>query len=85
MHKSSIKKESAKICIFRSVYLKFTSKSGFFVGDKEMVKIRLTRMGNKKRAFYRIIVIESRAKRSGRPLDQVGYYNPMQNPAVVKS
>lgn len=48
-----------------------------------MVKIRLTRMGNKKRAFYRIVVIESRSKRSGRPLDQVGYYDPMKTPAVV--
>lgn len=41
-------------------------------------------MGNKKRPFYRIIVIESKTKRSGRPLDTIGYYNPMQNPAVVK-
>ena len=49
-----------------------------------MVKIRLTRMGNKKRPFYRIIVIESRSKRSGRPLDHIGYYNPMQTPAIVK-
>lgn len=48
-----------------------------------MVKIRLTRMGNKKRAFYRIVVIESGAKRSGRPLEQVGYYNPMKEPADV--
>ncbi|ABB37900.1 ribosomal protein S16 [Oleidesulfovibrio alaskensis G20] len=48
------------------------------------VKLRLTRMGNKKRAFYRIIAINSEARREGRPLDYIGYYNPMVDPAEVK-
>lgn len=48
------------------------------------VKLRLTRMGNKKRAFYRIIAINSEARREGRPLDYLGYYNPMVDPAEVK-
>ncbi|MFV0421160.1 30S ribosomal protein S16 [Oleidesulfovibrio sp.] len=48
------------------------------------VKLRLTRMGNKKRAFYRIIAINSEARREGRPLDYLGFYNPMVDPAEVK-
>ncbi len=48
------------------------------------VKLRLTRMGNKKRAFYRIIAIDSSARREGRPLEYLGYYNPMVQPAEVK-
>ncbi len=41
-----------------------------------MVKIRLKRFGDKKNAIYRIIVINSAAKREGRPIEQVGFYNP---------
>jgi len=48
------------------------------------VKIRLTRMGCKKRAFYRIVVMNSENRRDGRPLEYVGYYNPQINPAEVK-
>ena len=42
-----------------------------------MVKIRLKRLGRKKRPFYRIVVINSREKREGAPLAQLGYYNPL--------
>jgi small subunit ribosomal protein S16 len=45
--------------------------------------IRLSRHGAKKRPFYRIIVTDSRAPRDGRRLDQVGTYDPTQNPARV--
>ncbi len=48
------------------------------------VKIRLTRMGNKKRAFYRIVATNSETRRDGRPLEYLGYYNPHTNPADVK-
>lgn len=48
------------------------------------VKLRLTRMGNKKRAFYRIVAINSASRRDGRPLEFLGYYNPMVSPAEVK-
>ena len=41
-----------------------------------MVKIRLTRMGRKKHAFYRIVAVEAKSKRDGRPLESLGYYNP---------
>ncbi|MDR2105156.1 MAG: 30S ribosomal protein S16 [Deferribacteraceae bacterium] len=47
-------------------------------------KIRLMRMGRKKRPFYRIVVADSRARRDGRFIDIVGYYNPLPDPAEVK-
>ena len=47
------------------------------------IKLRLTRMGTKKRPFYRIVATDSATRRDGRPLDYVGHYNPMTNPAEV--
>ncbi len=49
-----------------------------------MLAIRLTRMGAKKKPFYRIIVTEKRSKRDGRFIESVGYYDPCRNPADVK-
>jgi len=46
--------------------------------------IRLSRHGAKKRPFYRIIVTDSRAPRDGRRLEQVGTYDPSQNPPRVQ-
>lgn len=46
--------------------------------------IRLARHGAKKRPFYRIIVTDSRAPRDGRRLDQVGTYDPRQDPPCVR-
>ncbi len=40
-------------------------------------KIRLKRFGTKKRPFYRIVVVDSRAPRDGRSLDEVGLYHPL--------
>ena len=48
------------------------------------VKIRLTRMGKKKNPFYRIVVADERARRDGAPIEEIGYYNPMTNPADIK-
>ncbi len=48
------------------------------------VKLRLRRMGAKKRPFYRIVAADSRAPRDGRFIEEIGYYNPVENPAVVK-
>lgn len=42
-----------------------------------MVKIRLKRLGRKKRPFYRIVVVDIRTRRQGAPLAELGYYNPM--------
>ena len=49
-----------------------------------MVKIRLRRMGAKKKPFYRIVVADSRAPRDGRYIEQVGTYNPMTEPSEIK-
>ncbi len=48
------------------------------------VRIRLTRLGKKKKPFYRIIVADSECKRDGKFLDIVGTYDPMQEPAEIK-
>ena len=48
------------------------------------VKIRLRRVGAKKAPFYRIVVADSRYPRDGRFIEEIGYYNPMENPSVVK-
>ena len=45
--------------------------------------IRLTRMGCKKRPYYRLVVLERASRRDGRPLEFLGHYNPMVNPAEV--
>ena len=48
------------------------------------VNIRLRRMGAKKAPFYRIVVADSRYPRDGRFIEEVGYYDPTKDPAVVK-
>ena len=47
------------------------------------VKIRLRRMGAKKAPFYRIVVADSRYPRDGRFIEEVGYYDPTQEPSVI--
>ena len=49
-----------------------------------MVKIRLRRMGAKKAPFYRIVVADSRAKRDGRCIEEIGSYDPNADPSVYK-
>jgi len=48
------------------------------------VKLRLRRMGSKKRPFYRIVAADSRAPRDGRFIEIVGHYNPLSTPPEVK-
>ncbi|MBS4786393.1 MAG: 30S ribosomal protein S16 [Clostridiales bacterium] len=48
------------------------------------VKIRLRRMGAKKAPFYRVVVADSRFPRDGRFIEELGYYDPTKDPAVVK-
>ena len=48
------------------------------------VKMRLRRMGAKKAPFYRVVVADSRSPRDGRFIDEVGYFNPLTNPAEIK-
>ena len=48
------------------------------------VKIRLRRMGKKKAPFYRIIVADSRSPRDGRFIEEIGTYDPNEEPSAVK-
>ncbi len=48
------------------------------------VKIRLKRMGAKKRPFYRIVVADSRSPRDGRFIEEIGFYNPVVEPKEIK-
>lgn len=47
------------------------------------VRIRLKRMGAKKRPFYRLVVADSRAARDGRFIDTLGYYDPLEEPVKI--
>ena len=48
-----------------------------------MVKIRLKRMGMKKKPFYRLVVTDSRNPRDGRFIEELGYYNPVSEPVEL--
>lgn len=48
------------------------------------VKIRLTRLGDKKAPFYRVVVADSRSPRDGKFIEVIGTYDPLKNPAEVK-
>lgn len=48
------------------------------------LRIRLTRMGSKKRPFYRVIAVNSETRRDGRALDYLGHYNPMIEPNDIR-
>lgn len=48
------------------------------------VKIRLKRMGAHKKPFYRVVVADSRAPRDGKFIEEIGYYNPLADPAEIK-
>ena len=46
--------------------------------------MRLRRVGAKKQPFYRVIVADERSPRNGRFIEEIGYYNPLTEPATVK-
>lgn len=48
------------------------------------VKMRLKRMGKKRNPIYRIVVADARSPRDGRNIDEIGFYDPNQEPSVVK-
>ena len=48
------------------------------------VKIRLKRMGAKKAPFYRVVVADSHSPRDGKFIEEIGYYNPLTEPADIK-
>lgn len=47
------------------------------------VKIRLARMGDKKRPFYRVVIADSRSPRDGRFIEVIGQYNPREEPSYI--
>ncbi len=49
-----------------------------------MIKLRLKRMGKKRNPIYRIVVADARSPRDGRFIDEIGTYDPNQEPSVVK-
>jgi len=49
-----------------------------------MVKMRLRRIGAKKAPIYRVVIADERASRDGRFIEEIGFYNPLTNPAEVK-
>ena len=49
-----------------------------------MVKIRLKRLGSNKSPFYRVVVADGRYPRNGRFIEEIGYYNPITEPAEIK-
>lgn len=46
--------------------------------------VRLTRMGRKKKPFYRIVVTDSRKRRDGGWIESIGYYNPLTEPETIE-
>ena len=48
------------------------------------VKIRLTRMGKKKQPSYRVVVMDSRKQRDGKYIEQIGRYEPRQDPSLIE-
>ena len=49
-----------------------------------MVKLRLKRMGKKKTPYYRIVVADAKSPRDGRFIEEIGNYDPNQEPSLVK-
>ena len=49
-----------------------------------MVRMRLKRMGAKKRPVYRVVVADSRSPRDGRFIEEIGYYDPIAEPTIIK-
>ncbi len=49
-----------------------------------MTTVRLTRMGRKKKPFYRIVVTDSRKRRDSGWIESIGYYNPLTEPETIK-
>lgn len=47
------------------------------------VKMRLTRMGDKKSPFYRLVVVDSRKAQTGEYIDKIGYIDPLKDPAEI--
>jgi small subunit ribosomal protein S16 len=50
-----------------------------------MIKLRLKKYGRKSQPCYRIVAVDSRTKRDGRPIEELGFYNPMSDEIHLKA
>lgn len=58
-------------------YFIFKNKINLFIQIKFMLKLRLKRAGRKRSPSYRLVIMESATRRDGRPVEELGYYNPI--------
>jgi len=75
---------TAPDAILHTAAVRLKIKKQFWKEWYTMVKIRLRRVGAKKAPFYRVVVADSRYPRDGRFIEEIGYYNPLENPAVIR-
>jgi small subunit ribosomal protein S16 len=54
------------------------------IKEDYLVKIRLNRIGAHKKPFYRIVVVDSKKRQNGPFVENIGFYNPLKDPAIVK-
>ena len=70
---------------YRKIIINFKLQRKIFGGKNKMaVKMRLRRMGQKKAPFYRVVVADARSPRDGRFIEEIGTYDPNQDPSVIK-
>ena len=66
------------------LYVRINEVYGRLIRGGLLLRIRLTRMGAKKKPFYRVVVVEQRRPRDGSFLEILGHYNPTTNPPLVE-
>jgi small subunit ribosomal protein S16 len=66
------------------LYVRINEIYGLLIRGGLLLRIRLTRMGAKKKPFYRVVVVERRRPRDGSFLEILGHYNPTTNPPLVE-
>lgn len=72
--------QNARYSFYRIWWVLFNQKHY----KKMAVKLRLQRHGRKRRPFYHIVATDSRARRDGRSIERIGWYNPIESPAVIE-
>ena len=83
MHQST--KKTACSGAFNSIRTIDHNETTLYKEEKDMaVKIRLKRMGAKKKPFYRVVVADSRTSRDGKTIEEIGTYNPLADPGEIK-
>ncbi len=75
---------STKRVLFEFYKRKIVNIKRKILGVDMATVVRLTRMGRKKKPFYRIVVTDSRKRRDGGWIESIGYYNPLTEPETIK-